>query len=236
MRRVGIIGAGRIATPVIAELATGAIPGWTLAGVLARSARTVAGVPVEADPGRFFGGRFDLIVEAAGPEALRFHALAALARADVWSVGAAALADPVFRAAVEDAGREHGHRVRLIAPFPAIEVASLAASGDLAITVSRRSATTGLRFAGAVEDAARQLPDETNFAVAAALAGPGLSRTRIGIVDAGPEGEHRLTVTGAAPHGTYGAAATFPQPGGGALHPVAAALIAALKREAAVIW
>ena len=82
--------------------------------VLARSARTVEGVDVGDDPDAFFDQAVDLVIEAAGPDAVRTHGVAALRRADVWSVSGTALADPTLFADLEENGAESGHRLRLV--------------------------------------------------------------------------------------------------------------------------
>jgi aspartate dehydrogenase len=89
-------------------------------------------------------------------------------------------------------------------------------------------------FSGSVREAALRFPDGVNVAVAAALAGPGLDRTRIDVMQPGPVPRHRLALTVRSRFGTTGAWSE-PRVAPG-VHPVAACLIAALRRELQTVW
>ena len=73
------------------------LPGWQLEAVLTRRPRRIEGAAATVDSTEFFHREYDLIVEAAGPSALAAHACEALARADLWTVSAAALVDAQLR-------------------------------------------------------------------------------------------------------------------------------------------
>ncbi|MGE3925501.1 MAG: hypothetical protein AB7G13_21415, partial [Lautropia sp.] len=113
-RRVGVVGCGRIARPIISALEAGELPAWLLGAVLARTARTLGRIRVTGDIDAFLGAGHDLIIEAAGPAVLATHGVRLLEHADVWSVSAAALADPALQAALEATGQRTGHRLRLV--------------------------------------------------------------------------------------------------------------------------
>jgi aspartate dehydrogenase len=94
----------------------------------------------------------------------------------------------------------------------------------------------GQLFAGSVRDGARRFPNETNVAVAAAIAGHGLDRSRIEIISVASPGRHSLTAVADSRYGRFTTeVALLPQgvmPG----HPVAASVIAALERETRTVW
>ncbi|MFX6201753.1 hypothetical protein ABTF50_20350, partial [Acinetobacter baumannii] len=75
-KRINVIGAGRIGRPVLAYLRTA--PAWRLGLCLVRDASRAGEPEATADPERFFAEPADLIIEAAGPEALRLHGARAL--------------------------------------------------------------------------------------------------------------------------------------------------------------
>lgn len=226
-RRVGIIGAGRIGGAVAAWLA--ARDGWAVAGVLVRDA---AGRPgVTDDMARFLGGAPDLILELAGPGALAGHGAAALALADVWTVSGAALADAALAERLETAGRLSGHRLRVMGgALGGLDM--LGGAKDLRLE-ARRPGIGHDSGPMTVRAAALRHPGETSFAVAAALAGPGLDVARIALRDPGPGGAHVLGAVAETGSGRSEVRVRIAPDG---MHPVAAAVIAALRREEGVIW
>ncbi|WP_428928728.1 aspartate dehydrogenase domain-containing protein [Marinibacterium sp. SX1] len=212
---VAVIGHGRIGRQVLAHLdaAPGLIPGR----VLTRSGR-----PDTGDADDFLSTPCDLILDTAGPGALRAHGAACLAHAPVWSVGAAALVDDSLRDRLAGVARTHGHGLRLFGPWVAgvAQVPPGLATG-LVLRISRPG--SGAEFAGPLRAAAAAFPDELNFAVAAALCGPGLEATRVEMTD-GPE--HRIEARLDTRIGCFTSTMAF-APGG--LHPTAQALIAGLE-------
>jgi aspartate dehydrogenase len=238
-RRLGVIGCGSIGLPVVEACAGGALPGWALGGVLTRSGEP-AGVtcPNDTDPQVFLGRGYDLIVEAAGPAALAAHGARALAVADVWSVSGAALADAALAAALEAAGRRSGHRLRLlsgaIAGLDGVAMACADPEATLAMEIDLPPAPgpQGVVFSGTAREAARRFPDGVNIAVAAALAGPGLDRAHV-VVNRGNT-RHRLALSAIGGHARV-LAAVEPQ-AAAPVHPVAACILACLRRETQTIW
>lgn len=207
----------------------GALAGWEIARVLTRSKPS-------AD---FFDQTYDLIIEAAGPAALAMHGVRALECADVWAVSGAALADARLFEALEKAGKRSGHRLRLVAgAIPGLDAVAAAAvdpNADLRLELDLPpgEACPGVPFLGNVREAAARFPDKVNVAVAAALAGPGLDRTRVEVTR--PAGaRHRLALTVRSRFGTT-TACTEPRVAPG-VHPVAACLIAELRRELRTVW
>ncbi|MBN8941945.1 MAG: DUF108 domain-containing protein [Rhizobiales bacterium] len=239
-RRIHVIGAGRIGRPVLAFLRTA--PAWRLGLCLVRDANRAGEPEATADAERFFAEPADLIIEAAGPEALRRHGARALASADVWTVSASALADPGLFAGLEAAGRAHGHRLRLLpgalGGLDGVAAASVDPDARLQVTASRPGMTgiAGEVFAGRLDEAVRRYPNEINIAVAAALAGPGVARASVRLDDPGPDGAHILGLSVDSRFGRFSAVAEIEPDPAKRMHPVAACIIAALERETATIW
>lgn len=235
------MGAGRIASPVIAFLRRDAH--FALECVLARQARSDLDYPYATAANDFFARRFDLIIEAAGPEALRAHGVAALRSADVWSVSAGALVDDEFRRRLEATGVERGHRLRLVSGSASgLDGASAIAASAPDVRLNLFAARPGLAgmpgaaFAGPLRDAARAYPNDVNFAVAAAIAAGGIDNAIIELRDTGIGGAHELGFQARDGFGEIESRARFKPLSDGALHPVAASLIAALRRETQTIW
>lgn len=239
-RRLGIIGFGSIASPVIDCWRDGGLPGWTIAGILARGSRQRGSLRSIDDADAFFSQPFDLIVEAAGPPALAAHGKRALRAADVWTVSAAALADATLFAELKDACAETGHRLRVmsgaIAGLDGVAMASVDPAAELVLEIELPpgEGPRALVFSGTVREAAVRFPDSVNVAAAAALAGPGLDKTQIRVFHPGPVPRHRLSLSITSCFGVVHASVE-PLRGPG-VHPVAACLIAALRAELQSMW
>ncbi len=240
LRRVGVIGCGRIGLPVAEALAADEVAGWSLGGVLARSERAVGAIQVCDDAESFLAMDLDLIVEAAGPAALASLGERALEAADVWTVNGTALADPGLVARLEAACRRRGHRLRLvpgaIAGLDGIALAATDPAALLHVTVempgAADTAAPRRQFTGPAREAAARFPDGVNVAVAAAWAGPGLDRTTVAVRET--SGAHRIGIETTSRCGRVRAVL---EPGADAgWHPVAASLLACLRREALAIW
>ena len=240
VRRLGLIGCGGIAMPVIEAWRSGGLPGWEIAGVLARHARTIGPLQATDVADAFFALPLDLVIDTAGPQALAAHGVRALAVADVWTVGAAALADAALLRALEHAGRQAGHRLRVMpGAIAGLDGVAMAAVDPLAvlqldIDLMPSAQSPGRVFSGSVREAAVRFPHHVNVAVAAALAGPGLDASRIDVHQPGAVPVHRLGLTATSCYGTV-RAAVEPRVGLG-VHPVAACIVAALRRELATVW
>jgi aspartate dehydrogenase len=208
----------------------GGLAGWEIAGVLTRS----------LSPDSFFLNAYDLIIEAAGPAALAMHGARALAIADVWTVSGTALADERLFRDLESMARNSGHRLRLvsgaIAGLDGIAAAAIDPSMRLSLSIDLppTDARHGASFKGTVREAAQRFPDGVNVAVAAALAGPGLDQVEIEVSNPGRVERHRLALTAESRFGSL-AAWVEPRLAPGS-HPVAACLVAALRRELQAIW
>ena len=185
----------------------------------------------------FFHEKYDVIIEAAGPQALAMHGARALAIADVWTVSGAALADDSLLRNLQAAGLSSGHRLRVvagaIAGLDGIGAAAVDPAMELRLQIDFPPGNPATAFEGTVREAAKRFPDNVNVAVAAALAGPGLDRAQIEVRNStGPR--HRLALHAQSRFGWLGAW-TEPRLAPDA-HPVAACLIAALRRELQTVW
>ncbi|HPE26109.1 MAG TPA: DUF108 domain-containing protein [Albidovulum sp.] len=225
-RTVSVIGAGRIGRAVIDFV--GRAPGLRLGRVLSRS-----GLPDTADADAFFTAPADLIIDTAGPGALRAFGPRALGCTDLWTVGAAALADDALRAGMEAAAVRAGHALTLFTPwFAGIGHGLPHEVRGLHIRAERPG--IGAPWSGALADAVLQFPDDLNSAVAAALCGPGIAATTVEMSDSGPGGAHRIEARLVTGFATFRSVAEFTGDPG-ASHPTAAAIIGALRRAGSAL-
>jgi aspartate dehydrogenase len=213
---VNLIGRGRIGAALADWLATA--PGYRLQAVIGRDTRDWPAAP--------------LTIDTAGPAALRAHGPRLVATGEVWTVGAAALIDPAFRNALRAAAR---HPLRLFTPWiagPALAPPGAGARLHIAQSAPGLAASPGLLFRGPLAEAARAFPDHLNTATAAALTGPGIEATTVEIACSPDGGTHAIRARYTMPSQTVETAVSFGGPGSdGAMHPVTAALIAALARR-----
>lgn len=175
----------------------------------------------------------DLAIDTAGPGALRAFGPRLLAQGPLWTVGAAALIDPDFRRVMQAAAQANRHALRLFTGWiagPDLLPTSQTARLHIAQSAPDLGPAPGVLFDGPLAQAARRFPDHLNTATAAALSGPGIDATSITLTSA-PAGEaHRIEARFETPNGLITTTVTFGTP---AVHPVAAAIIAALERREA---
>ncbi len=202
--RVGIIGFGAIGRALYRAIAEGRAGDAVCPAVLVRSGRTEAGVPLTAEPERFFGAPLDAVFECAGHEALRAHGATALRRgADLYVTSVGALSDAALHDRLIGTAQEAGRRLVIpSAGIGALDILGAAAVGGLdRVTVTVRKDPDSWRgtpaeaahdlgclpgpvtlFRGPVREGARLYPANVNVSAAAALAGMGLDATELHIV------------------------------------------------------
>ena len=198
LRPVGIIGAGAIGVVVGEQIATGAIPGMTLAGFLCRSKRdALPGPQVESLGELLVPGA--VVVEAAGHDAVREFAVDVLeAGVDFVCVSAGVLADRRLRARLSEASGRGGGRLLVASGAIAgldLLCAAVSAGLDEVVIEQRKPPSTLLPeaeakaleeprvvFDGPVAEVVSRYPKTTNVAAAVALAGLGFERTRAVVV------------------------------------------------------
>ncbi|HMG44141.1 MAG TPA: aspartate dehydrogenase domain-containing protein [Acidimicrobiales bacterium] len=205
---VGVIGAGAIGSVVAEALARGEVPGCRLAGVLRRSGPTVVAAGLDllvASIGELVD-RSDVVVEAAGAQALADHGPAVVdAGVDLLVVSVGALVDDRLRAHLCDT---HEGRGRVLLSSGAIGGLDLLRAAALMGPVHSVRLTTVKRpqalerpwmsdderaqllrsrhphtvFSGSARDAVRRFPDSSNVAATLALATTGFDATHVDIV------------------------------------------------------
>lgn len=220
IRRVVIIGAGTIGRAVGAALLGGSVPGVELGGYVVRAPRG----GLDAREFAVFGDALvhlpDIVVEAAGHDAVREHAVPTLAAgADFLCVSVGALADADLRVRIETAARNGG--ARLLIPSGAVgglDLLRAAAEAGLdEVVVEQHKPPSSLLpeeeartlteprvvFEGAVSEAVARYPKTTNVAAAVALAGLGFDATRARIVADPRLRANRASVTARGAFGSF---------------------------------
>jgi aspartate dehydrogenase len=202
--RIGLVGYGAIGKHVAQAVAAGAIPNAVCPVALVRRARAEPDILLVTESAEFLGHGLDVVVECAGHQAVRDHAVSALeegAHLMVTSVGA--FVDDTLFARVMAAAQAHGTRLFIpSAGMGALDILTAAAQGGLeevTMTVTKDAVSWlgteaerlhNLRtltapvvlYDGPVREGARRYPQNVNIAAAVALAGLGLDRTRLRIV------------------------------------------------------
>lgn len=206
---IGLIGFGAIGRQVAEAIVDGRAGRARLASVLVRSPDKVEpglaerlGCAFTADAANFLDQRLDLVVEAAGHDALRSYAEAVLrADKDFMPVAVGAFADGDLWERVSRLAHERNRRVYIpSAGIGGLDAIGAAALGELSeVTHFVRKPPAGLLppdeaeavqrsgqprelFAGPAREAAPRFPENVNVAAAVSLAGIGLDRTFVRVV------------------------------------------------------
>ncbi len=206
MLRLGLLGFGAIGKRVAEAAGAGRLGGIELTAALVRTPRTAATErpDITHDPDWFFRYRLDAVVEGAGHQAVRDHAVRVLETgADLYVTSIGAFTDTALLERVVAAARANGCRVHLpSAGIGGLDMLAALAEGGLdeaTITVRKDPASwkgtaaealvdlDGLTqphtvFDGPVREGARLYPQNVNISAATALAGIGLDRTRVVII------------------------------------------------------
>lgn len=219
MLRLGLMGYGAIGKDVLAALQRGEITGMVCPAVLVRTPRDAQPHPhtvLTHDPEVFFSHEYDLVVEAAGHQAVREHAIRALrGGADIYVTSVGAFTDDALYEAVMAQARASGRRVVLpSAGIGALDMLTAAAQGGLdAVTITVRKdaaswkgtpaesahdldalAETTTLYDGPVRAGAAAYPQNVNISAAVAFAGIGLDQTRLRIFAEPGETPHVIEV------------------------------------------
>ena len=207
--RVGIIGFGAIGRELADAIAAERAGRARLVAVLVRSPGKVEperaarlGCRFTSDPAAFLAEPMDLVVEAAGHEAVRRYGADTLrAGKDLMLVAVGALADRDLFDQLAGLAAEHGRRLYIsTGAIAGLDAISAAATGDLAEVTHfirkaprsilaadeaeavQRSGTPRELFVGTAREAAPRFPENVNVAAAVSLAGIGLDRTQVRVV------------------------------------------------------
>ncbi len=209
-RRLGLIGLGTIGRRLARAIAEGQAGQTDLRAVLVRPsglerawsflAEFAPHALLTANPEQFFEAPTDLIVEAAGQEAVRNWAARALASGrDLLVCATGAFTDDALYAELTSLAAEGGRRLIIpsgaIAGLDALASAALAGLDEVVITTRKPplawigtaaerlvdlatvTLTPVLLFEGSAREAARLFPQNVNVAATLACAGIGLDRT-----------------------------------------------------------
>lgn len=228
--RVAVLGCGGIGRFLMGAIQAGEAGAAELVALVGRAGREekVRAVAAElscrwtCDPAELAGMGVDLVVEAAGAEAVREYAVAILeAGMDLVLLSVGALADSELRSRVVAACRRSGRRVRVpsgaIGGLDALQGAAMARVEQVTLTTrkppfafagtpylaERGIDLTGLEapvviFEGSAEEAIKAFPANVNVSIALSLAGIGTGATRVRVV-ADPtarENTHEIEVSG----------------------------------------
>ncbi|MCJ7551896.1 MAG: aspartate dehydrogenase [Anaerolineae bacterium] len=216
--RVGLIGFGAIGQRVAQALQRGEAGNAVLAAVLVRdiakyaprSGETVTellagqGVIFTDDPARFFASPLDLVVEAAGQDAVRTHAEPALRQGtDVLVVSIGAFTDDALYERLRDLAEKGDGRLLLAAgALPAVDwmnAAAMAPVSSVTITQTKPVSSwqgtpaeelvdlAGLSqpacfFTGTAREAAHTFAKSSNITAMLALSTVGMDATRVRLV------------------------------------------------------
>ena len=221
--RVGLIGFGAIGRGIAETIRHGRAGDTRLEAVLVRDARRVPataadryGFQLFEDARPFVASGIELVVEAAGGDAVRQHGQTALeAGLDLMLASVGALSDPDLFERLSAAARRGGRRLMIpsgaIAGLDAISAAALEEIDEVVHTTRKpprafSAETLGpeplaeprVLYSGPAREGVRRFPENVNVAAAVALAGIGLDRTQLCIVaDPGVErNTHTVKVTG----------------------------------------
>lgn len=207
-RRIGLIGFGAVGVQLARHLASTGAHGARIVGILVRDPGRYAAratdldVPIVDRLERLLAESPEVVVEAASHEAFRTYVPELLRRGiDVLAISVGALADSSVHAAVIEAARSGGGRLRIpsgaIAGLDAIGAAALGGLDRVIHEVRKppiallssdeaaRVAATGhprQLFSGSAREVAARFPANANVVAAVALAGLGLDATEARVI------------------------------------------------------
>ncbi len=241
MRNIGLVGCGKIGAPVIRAVQAGEAGANTITHVLSRTAQSIDGLVTTTDAEAFLATPFDLVIDAATGHWLAEHGEQALRNTDVWTVNAGVLCDHDIRTRLEETGKQHGHRLRLlsgaIAGLDGVATACVDSAAQVvsSIDIASSEEPRTTLFEGSAVEASRQFPDSVNVAVAAAIGGPGLDKMTVKVMRPHVSEDRELSLSIESKFGEF-EAVSRPRVVPGQVHTVSACIVAALLREDQVIW
>ncbi|CAM5210894.1 L-aspartate dehydrogenase OS=Bosea thiooxidans OX=53254 GN=nadX PE=3 SV=1 [Bosea thiooxidans] len=223
--RLALIGWGAINRRIAELLAERSKGDIAIAAVAVRNAAAAINIPAGAElitgPGELAGLNLDLVVEAAGREAVGIWGEAALAHASAFAVAStSAFCDDALLDRLIAAAESRGSQILIppgaLAGIDGIAAASLLPLDEVVhrivkppaawrgtpaeslIALDTLTEATAF-FSGSAREAASRFPQNANVAVISALAGIGLDRTRVELVaDPAAAGNgHQLSARGA---------------------------------------
>lgn len=241
--RLGVIGCGRIAQGVIRAVLANETGRWKITSVLVRDGDRQRPFEVQFtnDVSHFLATKPDLVVEMAGPMALRTHAIPVLKAVDMWSISGMALADQTFVDMITQTGRESGHRLRLlpgaVAGLDGLSMIAVDPNASIAIAVSTTAGSQGAapQFTGRARDVLQQFGG-VNVVAAAALASAGLDTTIVDYFPPVAGARRRFEISAESRYGSFTAITSPITTEEEGTLSVSASVIAALRKAQATIW
>ncbi len=216
--RVGLIGLGAIGSRVVELANEHADDSILFAGALVQNAerpRNIGNIPLVTTAEALLALNPEVVVEAAGHDALRAHGPSILrAGCDLIFLGVGALADPELEATIRESAIEGGATAQVASgAIGALDAISAAAVGgiDRVTHNVRKPARTLLphdeadkltgpleMFRGPAREGALIFPESINVAAAVSLAGIGLDRTEVCVIadPAVDRNQHEVEVEG----------------------------------------
>lgn len=211
MQTLGLIGFGGIGRDLVACLTTAPLDGYRLAALMVRPyqldearAAVAPQTLVTADIAAFLAAKPDIVIEAAGQPAMRAHAVDVLGHGcDLFAISTGALADDGFRAQCIATAEASG--ARLLIPVGATAgldgLLAMRQDGLQSVTYTSTKPPRAWKgtpaetacdldaitqatvvFDGSAAEAALNFPKNANLAATVALAGLGLTQTRVRLV------------------------------------------------------
>lgn len=208
---------------------------------MSRTPKRIGDLETTTDPDVFFAQEVELILDLAGPGVLESHGERMLALADCWTVNAAALADESLVQRLERVGRQRGRRLRVmtgaIAGLDSVSVVAVddRAEVSVAIDLAPSKQPGECVFTGTAAEAAKTYPEQVNVGVAAALAGRGVSDTKVEVHRPNVADGRKLRLSARSAHGSF-ETISAPRVVPGTIHTVASCVIAALRQAERTIW
>ena len=232
--RVGIIGYGAIGQTVADMIIQGTAGKATLAALLCRTPAKYRSAEYQAandpsvlltnDPDKFFAAPLDLVIEAAGQEALRLYALQALAKGlDLLITSIGVFTDEDLFSELIQSAETSGARLLLASgALPAVDwmsSASLNGVEEISITQSKpvlswlgtpaaqmidleKLEEATCFFEGTAREAASRFPKSSNITAMLALITSGLDKTEVKLVADPTSAQMHTRIAFAGPAGT----------------------------------
>lgn len=220
--KIGIIGAGAIATYVMKELASQ--PDMNVCSLLVRDKQKYADlashheVDVYTSIEAFLDSEIDIVVEAANVEAVNTYLPDVIRQKDIVVISIGAFVDEDFYHNMQQIAQELNHHIYLpsgaIGGLDVIQNASATNTLKKVALETRKPAHTLMDesinqekviYAGTAADAIKQFPKNINVAIALGLAGIGLEQTSVTII-ADPSVDrniHSITASGSFGQATF---------------------------------
>lgn len=206
MKKICLLGFGRLGRVIASGLLAGAVEDAGLEAILVRSGETAEKLrrelpcPVVTDLSTLLAGRPDYVMEAASAAAVKACAIPVMeAGADLIVLSTSALGDPEFYTRALAAAHRFDRRIHLAhgvtGGLDAVEAAAM--MGGLSAEIVKRKFPRGApqcdsalnaladNFCGTAEDACRQYPSHLNVAASLGLAAGDLRGTKVRVEPGG---------------------------------------------------